>query len=98
MNVVIGPLFAIIDIVLSLYMWAFILSAVLSWLIAFGVINTYNRFVYSVTDFLYRITEPALKPLRKVIPNFGGVDLTPMAAILIIYFIRMVVWELGSGL
>ena len=79
MNVVIGPLFAIIDIVLSLYMWAFILSAVLSWLIAFGVINTYNRFVYLVADALWRMTEPALVRFRRFLPNLGGLDISPIA-------------------
>ena len=83
----------LIDSILSLYMWALILSAVLSWLVTFNVINTSNRFVYMVGDFLYRITEPALRPIRRVIPNLGGIDISPIILILLISLIRNLMRE-----
>jgi len=73
---------------ITLYVWALILSAVLSWLVAFNVINTKNRFVYTVGDFLYRITEPALRPIRRIIPNLGGIDISPIILILALFFVR----------
>jgi len=82
------PVFELIDMVLGLYVWALIISAVLSWLLAFGVVNSHNRFVYAVSDFLYRITEPALRPIRRFVPLMGGVDLSPLVLILLVWFIR----------
>ena len=73
---------------ITLYVWALIVSAVLSWLVAFNVVNTRNRFVYVVGDFLYRITEPALRPIRRLIPNLGGIDISPIVLILILFFAR----------
>ena len=83
---------AILDVVLlalQIYVWLLIASAVLSWLIAFNVINTGNRFVYQARDFLYRITEPALRPIRNLLPNLGGVDISPVILILALHFIRV---------
>ncbi len=73
---------------ITLYVWALIISAVLSWLVAFKVINTQNRFVYAVGDFLHRLTEPALRPIRRVIPNLGGIDISPIILILALFFVR----------
>ena len=81
-------LFSLIDVVLNLYMWCFIIAAVLSWLVAFKVINTQNRFVYSIADGLYRLTEPLLRPIRNFLPNFGGIDFSPLVAILLLFFIK----------
>ncbi|MEC7489628.1 MAG: YggT family protein [Pseudomonadota bacterium] len=81
-------LFGLIDVVLNLYMWCFILAAILSWLVAFNIINTHNRFIYSIADGLYRITEPLLKPIRNLLPNFGGIDFAPLIAILLIIFVK----------
>ena len=81
----------LVDTVIYLYIWALILSAVLSWLVAFKVINTQNRFVYAVGDFLYRITEPALRPIRNFVPAFGGLDLTPVILILLLWFARSLI-------
>lgn len=78
----------LIDTILGLYVWVLIISAVLSWLIAFNVINTHNRFVYTVADMLYRLTEPVLRPVRNALPNLGGVDISPIIVILIIFFLR----------
>lgn len=81
-------LFNLISTVISLYIWILIASAVFSWLIAFNVLNTHNRFVYAVTDFLYRITEPALRPIRRFVPLLGGIDISPVVLILLLMFIR----------
>jgi YggT family protein len=83
----------LIDTVISLYIWVLIISAVLSWLVAFNVVNTHNRFVYQVMDFLYRVTEPALRPIRRVLPNLGGVDISPIVLILLLYFLRNLLFE-----
>ncbi|WP_404382000.1 YggT family protein [Caenispirillum salinarum] len=95
MDVVLGPLIQVALIALNLYLWAIIISAVLSWLVAFNVINTSNRFVYMVGDFLHRITEPALRPIRSVVPVMGGVDLSPMVLILLIIFLEGVLGRLA---
>jgi YggT family protein len=81
----------IILIVLELYVWLLIAAAILSWLIAFNVVNTRNQFVSMVGEFLYRITEPLLAPIRSVMPNLGGLDISPIILILIIYFIERVI-------
>ena len=66
-------------------------SAILSWLVAFNVVNTRNQFVSAVAEFLYRITEPVLRPIRNVMPNLGGLDISPIIVILIIMFIQRVI-------
>jgi YggT family protein len=85
------PLIGFIVLVIDLYIWVVIAGAILSWLIAFNVVNTSNRFVYSVADMLYRLTEPALRPIRNVLPNLGGIDISPVILILFLLFIRDVV-------
>ena len=85
------PLIEFIVYVIQLYIWVIIASAILSWLIAFNVVNTQNRFVYSVADMLYRVTEPALRPIRSILPNLGGIDISPVILILILMFIVNVV-------
>ena len=85
---------AILDVVLlalQIYVWLLIASAVLSWLIAFNVINTRNQFVSTVWDALYRVTEPVLRPIRERLPNLGGLDISPIILLLIIYFIQSVI-------
>jgi YggT family protein len=84
-------LIEVIELVLQLYVYLLIASAILSWLIAFNVVNTRNQFVAAVAEFLYRITEPVLAPIRSVLPNFGGLDISPIILILIIYFIQRVI-------
>jgi YggT family protein len=81
----------IVLIVLDLYVWLLIASAILSWLIAFNVVNTRNQFVSAVAEFLYRITEPFLAPIRRIMPNLGGLDISPIILILIIMFIQKVI-------
>jgi YggT family protein len=77
----------LILLVIRLYIWLLIAQAILSWLLAFGVINRHNRAVAVIGDFLYRITEPALRPIRSILPNFGGIDISPIILILILYFL-----------
>ncbi len=85
------PLISFIVLVIDLYIWVVIAGAILSWLIAFNVVNTNNRFVYQVADMLYRVTEPALRPIRSILPNLGGIDISPVILILGLLFIRDVV-------
>ena len=86
-------LILLIDVILELYIWVLIIWVLLSWLIAFEVINTRNRFVYLLSDFLYRVTEPALRPIRRVVPNLGGIDISPLVLLLGIWFIRNLMRE-----
>ncbi len=81
----------VILVLLRLYIWLLIAAAVLSWLVAFNVVNVRNQFVSSIGDFLYRITEPALRPIRNMLPNLGGLDISPDILNLIIYFIENVI-------
>jgi YggT family protein len=84
-------LLEVILLALNIYVWLLIASAILSWLVAFNVVNTRNQFVASVGEFLYRITEPALRPIRSILPNLGGIDISPVILILIIWFIQRVI-------
>jgi YggT family protein len=90
---------SLISMVISIYIWLLIAMAVLSWLVAFNVVNTNNRFVYTVGDFLYRITEPALRPIRRIVPNLGGIDVSPVILILLLIFIQnLLLHDLGPAL
>ena len=82
---------AFISYLLTLYTYLIIAAAVMSWLIAFNVINPRNPFVVMVGEFLYRVTEPLLRPIRNMLPNFGGIDISPIILILIIFFIQSVI-------
>ena len=81
----------VLDLALNLYTWLVIASAIISWLVAFNVINASNVVVRMVWDFLYRVTEPALRPIRKVMPNLGGIDVSPIILLLIIFFLQSVI-------
>ena len=85
----------VISVVLNLYVWALVIGAVLSWLAAFDIVNTRSRFVQVIGDFIYRITEPALRPIRKFLPVMGGVDLSPLVLILIILFVQSFISHLA---
>jgi len=78
----------LLNTVISIYIWCLFIYVIMSWLVNFGVINTQNRLVYLVMDFLYRITEPALRPIRNFIPNLGGIDISPIILVLVLIFIR----------
>ena len=81
----------VILLVLDLYIWLLIAAAVLSWLVAFNVVNARNQFVAMVGDFLFRITEPVLRPIRNVLPSLGGIDISPVVLILIIILIKDII-------
>lgn len=81
----------IVLIVLQMYIWLLIAAAVLSWLVAFNVVNTRNQVVAMIGDFLYRITEPVLRPIRNIMPNLGGLDVSPVILILLILLIENII-------
>lgn len=84
-------IFWLIDTVVGIYIFMLIASAILSWLVAFNVINTSNRFVYILGDTLYRLTEPALRPIRRIMPDLGGIDISPIILILVLQFANMLI-------
>ena len=81
----------VILLILDIYIWLLIAAAVLSWLVAFNVVNSRNQFVAMVGDFLYRITEPVLRPIRSVLPGLGGIDVSPVVLILLIILIKDII-------
>ena len=89
-----NPFLWLIDTIITIYIWLLIAAAVLSWLVAFNVVNTRNPIVHSVGDFLYRITEPALRPIRNMLPNLGGIDISPVILILGLLFLRQFIFWL----
>ncbi|WP_018388086.1 YggT family protein [Ancylobacter sp. FA202] len=82
---------------ISLYVWILIASAILSWLVVFNVVNAQNPIVRSVGEFLWRVTEPVLAPLRRMLPNLGGIDVSPVILIIGLYFIQNLVNEFFLG-
>lgn len=89
--IILGPLLTVLNIAIDLYIWAIIISAILSWLVQFGIVNTGNQFVSMIGEFLWRITNPALRHIRRVVPAMGGIDLSPVALILLLIFVQMVI-------
>jgi YggT family protein len=83
----------LINAVVNIFIFILIVQVIMSWLIAFNVVNTRNRFVYMVADVAFKITEPVLRPIRRILPNFGGIDLSPVVLILLLYFIRDLFFE-----
>ena len=81
----------VINLALDIYVWILIASAVMSWLVAFGVVNMRNEVVRTIWNFLYQATEPALRPIRRILPNLGGIDISPIILLLIIFFIQRVI-------
>lgn len=84
--------------ILDIFFWFLIVNVILSWLIAFNVVNRSNRFVATLGEFLYRITDPVLAPLRRVLPNLGGIDISPLIVIIAIQFLQQLLiryWPLG---
>ena len=82
------PIIDVIVILLDFYMYIVIAAVILSWLIAFNVINTRNHVVAMIADFLYRVTEPVFRPIRNMLPSLGGIDFSPLIVLLIIYVLR----------
>lgn len=81
----------VIMLVLQLYVWLLIASAVMSWLVAFNVVNMRNDVVRAIWNFLYAVTEPALRPIRRVLPNLGGIDISPIILLLVIFFVQRLI-------
>jgi YggT family protein len=86
----------LIDTLITVFIWLLIAQAILSWLLAFGVVNRYNRAVAVIGDFLYRVTDPVLRPIRALLPNFGGIDISPIILILLLLFIeRLLIYDIA---
>jgi len=83
----------LIDELLNAYTWIVIGGAIMSWLVAFSVVNVRNQFIRTVVNFLYAVTEPVLRPIRRVLPNLGGVDISPVVLLIGIYVVRSVLAE-----
>ncbi len=82
------PILEVIIFLLNAYIYIIIAAVIVSWLIAFNVINTRNQIVAMIVDFLYRVTEPVFRPIRQLMPNLGGIDFSPLIVLLIIYVIE----------
>ena len=87
-------IFVLLDSVITIYLWVIIINAILSWLVAFNILNTQNRFVFSVLDTTYKLTDPALNKIRRFIPTFGSIDISPVVLILILMFLRNIIFEI----
>ena len=86
----------LLDSVVSIYIWILIINAILSWLIAFNVLNTSNRLVYSILDISYKMTDPLLRPIRNFLPNLGNIDVSPVVLILLLMFVRNLLFEFAA--
>ena len=87
-------IFILLDSIITIYIWIVIINAILSWLVAFNVLNTQNRFVFSVLEVTYKLTDPALNKIRRFIPTFGSIDISPVVLILILIFLRNIIFEI----
>jgi YggT family protein len=97
-EVMLLALFSVVDLLLDVLRWIIIIQAILSWLVAFNVINTQNDFMRSFLGALDRITEPLYRPIRRILPDFGGIDFSPLVALLIIIAVQMLLGGLASDL
>ena len=87
-------IFILLDTIITIYLWVIIINAILSWLVAFNVRNTQNRFVFSVLDATYKMTDPALNKIRRFLPTFGSIDVSPIVLILLLMFLRNIIFEI----
>ena len=87
-------IFFLVDSVINIYIWLIIINVILSWLVAFNVLNTQNRFVFAVLNATHQLTDPVLNKIRKFIPNLGSIDISPVVLILLLFFIRNLFFEL----
>ena len=87
-------IFILLDSIITIYLWIIIINAILSWLVAFNILNTQNRFVFSVLDTTYKLTDPALSKIRRFIPMFGSIDISPVILILFLMFLRNIIFEI----
>lgn len=91
MNTILIPLLQVIHVALEIYIWIVIISVILGWLVAFNVINPHNQFVRTVGNALHQMVEPVLRRIRRVVPPFGNVDVSPIILFLAILFIQLVI-------
>jgi len=89
-----NPFLWLVDTIINLYIWILIAAAILSWLVAFNVVNARNPIVANVGEFLYRVTEPALRPIRALLPNLGGIDISPVILIILLLFLQRIIFWL----
>ena len=87
-------IFILLDSIITIYLWIIIINALLSWLVAFNVLNTQNRFVFSMLDTTYKLTDPVLNRIRRFIPMFGSIDISPVILILLLMFLRNIIFEI----
>ena len=87
-------IFILLDNIITIYLWIIIINAILSWLVAFNVLNTQNRFVFTVLDVTHKLTDPALNKIRRFIPTFGSIDISPVILILFLMFLRNIIFEI----
>ena len=87
-------IFILLDTIITIYLWVIIINAILSWLIAFNVLNTQNRFVFSVLDASNKMTDPVLNKIRSFVPTFGSIDVSPVILILFLMFLRNIIFEI----
>ena len=87
-------IFTLLDSFITIYLWVIIINALLSWLVAFNILNTQNRFVFSVLDTTYKLTDPILNKIRRFVPTFGSIDISPIILILGLMFLRNLVFEI----
>ena len=87
-------IFILLDSIITIYLWIIIINAILSWLVAFNILNTQISFVFSVLDATYKMTDPALNKIRRFIPTFGSIDISPVILILILMFLRNIIFEI----
>ena len=87
-------IFILFDNIINLYIWVLIINVIMSWLVAFNVLNTSNRFVYSVLDISQRMTDPPLNFIRRYLPNLGSIDISPIILILGLMFLRNLIFEM----
>ena len=87
-------IFVLLDNIIMIYLWIIIINAILSWLVAFNILNTQNRFVFSILDATYKMTDPALNKIRRFIPTFGSIDISPVILILFLMFLRNIIFEI----
>ena len=87
-------IFILLDSIITIYLWIIIINAILSWLVAFNILNTQNRFIFAMLDATHKMTDPALNKIRNFIPTFGSIDVSPVILILLLMFLRNIIFEI----
>jgi YggT family protein len=89
---------SLIDLILNIFSWIIIVAVIVSWLISFNIINGHNDIVRQIRYALFRLTEPVLGPIRRILPDLGSIDISPIVVLIAIWFIRSLLWEYGPRL